>query len=170
MRLLGLRFETLRELKSIKSDYLKSQIFLKMALELKTSIKIEATPQQVWQQLMDFESYGAWNPFITEISGQAVKGGKLNINAGGMKFKPTVLVHEENKEFKWLGSLLFKGVFDGAHRFLLEKDSDGNTIFYHSEHFQGILVPVFKKKLLVDTKAGFEQMNEALKKQVEQVS
>jgi len=141
-----------------------------MALELKTSIKIEATPQRVWQQLMDFESYGTWNPFITEIHGNAAKGEQLSIHAGGMKFKPTVLVHEENREFKWLGSLLFKGVFDGAHRFLLEKDADGNTIFHHSEHFQGILVPVFKKKLLVETKAGFEQMNEALKQQVEQTT
>ncbi|MEN0051139.1 MAG: SRPBCC domain-containing protein [Bacteroidota bacterium] len=138
-----------------------------MALELKTSIEIKATPQQVWRQLLDFKSYGDWNPFITEINGDAFKGGKLSISAGGMKFQPTVLVHEENKEFKWLGSLLFKGIFDGAHRFLLEEDSDGHTIFHHSEYFKGVLVPVFKKKLLKDTKASFEQMNEALKKRVE---
>jgi len=92
-----------------------------MVLELKTSITIEASPQQVWQQLMDFESYTEWNPFITEIEGIAAKGKQLSINAGGMKFKPTVLVHEENREFKWLGNLLFKGLFDGEHRFLLEE-------------------------------------------------
>ena len=139
-----------------------------MALELKTSIKIEATPQQVWQQLLDFESYPVWNPFITEISVNASEGGKLSIFAGGMKFKPSVLVYEEPREFKWLGSLLFKGIFDGAHRFLLEKDSNGNTILHHSEQFQGILVPVFKKKLLEETKANFKKMNEALKNRVEQ--
>ncbi|MEM8523865.1 MAG: SRPBCC domain-containing protein [Bacteroidota bacterium] len=140
-----------------------------MALELKTSIKIKATPQQVWQQLMDFESYSTWNPFITQISGQAAVGEQLKINAGGMQFQPTVLVHEENRAFKWLGSLLFKGIFDGAHRFVLEEQS-GATIFHHSEVFKGLLVPVFKKKLKKETKANFEKMNMALKKRVEQAS
>lgn len=139
-----------------------------MALEIKTSIKIEATPQKVWNQLLDFESYPEWNPFITEISGKTIKGERINIQAGGMKFKPTVLVHKENREFKWLGSLLFKGLFDGEHRFVLEEDSNGNTILYHSEQFQGILVPIFKNKLLENTKANFEKMNEALKNEVEQ--
>ncbi|MEL6720409.1 MAG: SRPBCC domain-containing protein [Bacteroidota bacterium] len=139
-----------------------------MALELKTSIKIEATPEQVWQQLLDFESYSEWNPFITEISGSAVVGERIKINAGGMKFTPVVLANRKNEEFRWLGSLLFKGLFDGEHRFLLEEDQTGNTILHHSEKFKGLLVPVFKKKLLQDTKENFQKMNEALKKRAEQ--
>jgi len=31
----------------------------------------------------------------------------------------------------------------------------------------GILVPFFKKKLLIETKADFEKMNQALKERVE---
>lgn len=139
-----------------------------MALEIKTSIKINATPTQVWQVFSDFNTYPDWNPFIKEVSGDIAEGKTISINAGGMAFKPKVLVFRENKELKWLGKLGFSGIFDGAHRFLLEDNGDGSTTFHHSENFSGILIPLFKNKLLTDTKTGFEKMNKALKKRVEE--
>lgn len=139
-----------------------------MALEIKTSIKINATPKQVWQVFSDFEMYPNWNPFIKEVSGDITEGSTININAGGMAFKPKVLVFKENEELKWLGKLGISGIFDGTHRFLLEDNGDGSTTFHHSEIFSGILIPLFKKKLLTDTKTGFEKTNEALKKRVEE--
>lgn len=139
-----------------------------MALEIKTSIKINATPTQVWQVFSDFNTYPDWNPFIKEVSGYIAEGKTININAGGMAFQPKVLVFRENKELKWLGKLGFSGIFDGAHHFLLEGNGDGTTTFHHSENFSGILIPLFKKKLLTDTKTGFEKMNKALKKRVEE--
>lgn len=138
-----------------------------MSLEIKTSILINASAAKVWAVLTDFASYPSWNPFITKFEGAPKVGDKIRITAGGMKFKPEVEVYEPNRELKWTGRLLLPGIFDGTHRFYLEEDSEGNCIFYHSEVFRGLLVPLFKSKLKGETKDGFILMNEALKHRVE---
>ncbi len=138
-----------------------------MATLVKTSIQINARPEKVWTVFSDFSAYPNWNPFLKEISGDVQIGKTININAGGMKFKPTVLRLTKNQELTWVGRLLFPGIFDGEHRFIFIDNGDGTTTFQHEELFKGILVPLFKKKLTTDTKAGFEAMNEALKAKVE---
>ena len=50
-----------------------------MARELHTEIEIDATPERVWSVLMDFGSYGEWNPFVTSIAGDTSEGGKLQV-------------------------------------------------------------------------------------------
>lgn len=137
-----------------------------MSLNLHTEIIINTNPQKVWEHLTDFSSYPSWNPFITSISGCPEKGNELEALIGGMKFKPEVLESVPNKKLVWMGKLLFKGLFDGKHSFeLIEKE--GSCKFIQSEKFTGILVPLFRKKLMTDTKKGFEEMNKALKQRAE---
>lgn len=57
------------------------------------------------------------------------------------------------------------GIFTGRHSFRLVPHEGGKTRFVHGEEFNGILVPFFD---LSTTRKGFELMNEALKKRVEQ--
>ena len=88
--------------------------------------------------------------------------------AKGMTFKPKILIFETNKELKWLGHLLFAGLFDGEHKFELIDNENGTTTFRQSEKFKGILVPLFKKQLDNNTKKGFEAMNKKLKELAEE--
>ena len=136
-------------------------------MEIITSIHIQASPEQVWKVFSDFQSYPKWNPFVKKMMGIPKVGETIIVDLPGMQFKPRVLVYEANKEFRWLGHLLFKGLFDGEHRFELMPNADGSTTFIHAEKFAGILVPLFKHKLLNDTKQGFEAMNQRLKEEVE---
>jgi hypothetical protein len=131
-----------------------------------TEIYINASPATVWSVLMDFKSYPEWNPFLKSINGKPKVGERLSIEIMDTGFKPTVLVCEEHKHFEWLGHLLIPGLFDGQHKFELIKQGDG-TLLKHGESFKGLLFPLFRKKLLPKTKAGFELMNEALKLRVE---
>jgi hypothetical protein len=131
--------------------------------EIKTSITILATPEKVWKILSDFEAYDSWNPFLKEMSGDFRVGNKVSINAGGMTFKPTILVFKENKELRWIGRLLFKGLFDGEHVFQIIDNNDGTITFKHEEYFSGLLVGMFAKKLDNETRKGFEDMNLKLK-------
>ncbi|MFZ4545382.1 MAG: hypothetical protein ACOYOA_15120 [Saprospiraceae bacterium] len=71
------------------------------------------------------------------------------------------------KEFRWIGHLLFKGLFDGEHKFELIDNGNGTTTFRQSEKFNGILVPLFKKMLDINTRNGFMAMNEQLKNRAE---
>jgi len=141
-------------------------------MEIKTQITINATPDKVWAVLTDFENYPNWNPFIKSITGEPKVGSQITVSivspeGKSMTFKPEVLTFEQNKEFRWLGKLWFKGVFDGEHKFELIDNGNGTTIFNHSETFKGILVGLFKKQLENSTKKGFERMNVNLKKLVE---
>lgn len=143
-----------------------------MAKELRTSIVINKSPEKVWAVLTDFEKYPQWNPFIQHISGNPVVGKQITAKIAppegqSMVFTPIVLAFTPNKEFRWIGKLWIKGLFDGDHKFELIDNQNGTTTLIHSEKFGGILVGLFEKMIDNNTKKGFEQMNEQLKKRVE---
>ncbi|RNC87869.1 MAG: SRPBCC domain-containing protein [Winogradskyella sp.] len=135
--------------------------------EIKTSIDISASPQVIWNVLTNFTEYEKWNPFLKSVEGDFKVGEKVKINAGGMKFRPKVLAYNENKEIRWLGKFIFKGLFDGEHKFIIIDNGDGTSTFKQEEKFSGILVGLFKKKLETETKSGFEEMNKKLKELAE---
>jgi hypothetical protein len=143
-----------------------------MAKEIKTEILIHTSPEKVWAVLTDFGNYPNWNPFIKSIKGQVAVGNKITARieppeSNGMTFKPKVLTYETNKELRWMGHLLFAGIFDGEHTFQLIDNGNGTTTFKQSENFKGILVPLFNKSLK-KTETGFKLMNEKLKELAEQ--
>src|SRR4051812_39738851 len=90
--------------------------FTASAKEIKTEILINASPEKVWAIFSDFKNYPNWNPFIKSLSGEVTVGNKIAVtiepyNSKAMSFKPKVLVYETNKEFRWIGRLLFAGLF-----------------------------------------------------------
>jgi hypothetical protein len=143
-------------------------------MEISTNIVINASSEKVWNVLADFNSYPKWNPFIRSIIGKAGLGNSLTVyieppGAKGMVFKPRITVLVQNKELRWLGHLLFRGLFDGEHIFSLNDNGDETVTFTQSEKFTGVLVPFFKKTLKVNTLNGFKEMNQKLKNHVEQL-
>lgn len=138
---------------------------------IQTEIIINATPDKVWNVLTEFERYPEWNPFIKSIKGDKSLGGKLETtilppNRKQMNFKPRILAFDQNSELRWLGTAGIKGLFDGEHYFKIIDLENGSVKFEHGERFTGILVGLMPK-VLVDTKLGFQLMNEALKKECE---
>jgi hypothetical protein len=139
--------------------------------ELRSEIEIGAAPERVWEVLTDFVSFPSWNPFIRSVAGQAATGARLEVRIeppGGraMTFRPTVLAAEPPRELRWLGRLLFPGVFDGEHSFHIEPTGEGGSRFVQRERFSGALVPLFGTALR-KTEEGFIAMNEALKQRAE---
>ena len=140
-----------------------------MAKQINTSIKINASKEKIWEILTDFEKYPEWNPFIISISGTLKVGKRLTIKLQGMSFNPVLLVVNRNVELKWLGHFWIKGLFDGAHKFLLTENIDGSINFEQSERFSGILVGFFSKSINKHTKDGFKKMNMELKLRAERL-
>ncbi|MCV9388303.1 SRPBCC domain-containing protein [Reichenbachiella ulvae] len=137
-----------------------------MKLSISSDILINAPAEKVWSILMDFEKYPDWNPLVKEIKGNPEVGNTISVSLPGMNFKPEVLALKENSEFRWKGKLLFKGLFDGEHYFILE-ERDGGVELFHGEYFSGLLVGMLRKKLEGETLDGFKAMNESLKKLAE---
>ena len=99
-------------------------------------------------------------------------GGKLAVtiqpeDKKPMTFTPVVLKNEKDKEFRWLGHLFVKGLFDGEHYFQLDAIGPNQTRLIHGEIFTGVLASVLLKMIGKSTLNGFRSMNEALKRQVE---
>lgn len=143
--------------------------------ELRSEIEIQAPAERVWQLLTDFASFPQWNPFIRQASGNIRVGERLEVHiqpsgASGMRFRPTVLKAEPNRELRWLGHLLIPGFFDGEHIFTIEPLGEGRVRFTQREIFTGLLVPLFARGLDTDTRRGFEDMNQTLKARAEQVA
>lgn len=140
--------------------------------EIVTEIEIDASPEAVWTVLTDFESYPEWNP-VLEIEGSPSEGERLRVttayeNTRAMTFRPTVLVVDEPAEFRWRGRLFVPGLYDGEHRFVLAPLDDGDrTRLTHAETFRGALVGFINRRIGDDVEAGFEQVNEALKRRAE---
>lgn len=140
--------------------------------EIYTEIIIDASKEEVWQVLMNFEEYQEWNPFIREIEGEAKVGEKIKAeihpeNSKPMTFKPKVLKAEKNEEFRWKGKLFICGLFDGEHYFKIEEMENGKVKFVHGEKFSGLFKGMILKKIKESTIKGFNDMNEALKERSE---
>ncbi|PSB08160.1 SRPBCC domain-containing protein [filamentous cyanobacterium CCP1] len=144
-----------------------------VAKEINTSIEIDAPAEAVWEVLTDFSHYSQWNPFIRSIHGEAKQGETLEVSiqppgSNGMTFRPVILTLQPGCELRWLGRLLLPGIFDGEHRFQIEPLGENRTRLIHGEVFSGLLVPFLWSSLDKQTRQGFEEMNHALKRQVEQ--
>jgi hypothetical protein len=136
--------------------------------ELHTEIDINAPAEKVWRVLTDFAAYPRWNSFVRRVEGEVCVGARLHVfiqpsGGKGMSFRPTVLVADPNREFRWLGHLSVPGLFDGEHSFSIEPLVEGRVRFVQKERFGGLLLPLLWKMLDGDTRRGFEKMNRALK-------
>lgn len=142
--------------------------------ELRTQIEIGASADRVWEVLTDFSAFPDWNPFVRSAQGEPRVGEQLTVflkppKGMGMTFKPKVLKAEPGRELRWLGKLMMPGLFDGEHIFEIESTGDNTARLTQREEFRGVLIPLFSLMgVFKNTRAGFEQMNQALKERAEQ--
>ncbi len=140
---------------------------------LKTEIEIQASPQQVWEVLTDFESYPEWNPMIRSIKGELKMRNRLKVvihapKSKPMTIRPKVTSFKKHVRFSWMGHMFIIGLFDGQHIFEIKDLEDGVCKLIHREEFSGILVPLMSKFLDTKVKQGFEDMNKALRDRIEE--
>ncbi len=124
--------------------------------------------------LTDFESLPEWNPFLREAEGELTAGSRLKVRieppgGRGMTLRPNVLVAGPNRELRWLGRVLVRGLADGEHVFALEALGEGRTRFVQREAFRGPLWALLRGTL-ERTEQGFDAMDAALKERAESPS
>ncbi len=136
-------------------------------------IDIEAAPDRIWDVLVDFPKWGIWNSFIPLVEGKLQKGQtmKIQVNTPGLKpmtFEPKIFSLIQNKEIVWGGSFLWI-IYRGEHLFLLEPLHENRTRFRQIERFHGPMV-LFMGSMIKKTEKGYHQMNNLLKKRVEELA
>ncbi len=146
---------------------LRSSTFARV---LESRIDINAPISDVWDALVDVESWGKWNSFIPVVEGELEAGNTMRIKvvSPGMKemiFKPTVYAVEQEQRISWGGGFLLF-VYKGIHEFILEELDQSTTRLRQIERFQGPIV-LFMKNMIQRTAIGYLNMNEELKHYLE---
>jgi hypothetical protein len=136
-----------------------------------TEIGIGAPAPRVWEIISAFEGWPQWNPFA-RVSGRLAVGERLQVEIkppgkSPIIFRPTVVKLEPGREFRWLGHLGFRGLFDGEHGFRVVPESEGRSRFEQFEVFRGMLVAPILWKAEAQTRVGFQAMNRALRSKAE---
>jgi hypothetical protein len=140
---------------------------------LRTDIWIDSSPQQVWQVLTATADYPSWNPMISNLTGELREGNRIEFTEGtgsdSMTFHPKILRVRNAQELRWKGYVLVPGLFDGKHRFVLEKQGS-KTHLIQSEDFSGLLSGRLAGSILRETSDQMKAMNIALKQRSESLS
>lgn len=110
---------------------------------------------------------------MRSIHGEAKQGEPLEIfiqPPGGkeMTVRPVIRNLKPERELLWIGKLLLPGIFDSEHQFQIEPLGENRTRLINREVFSGLLVPLLWRDIDTKVRQGFEEMNRALKKRVEE--
>jgi hypothetical protein len=146
-----------------------------MAYEVSSSIKIAATPENVWAVLADLDNYPQWHPSYHSVTGQLAVGSTLTIRTTSpatgnpITLKVKVLAVEDI-ELAWASKLL--GITTIKRRFLL-RSADGGTELTQAGTYRGLggsRGPGGARgalKTIANIRGSYMAINEAIKKQAE---
>lgn len=140
-------------------------------IDISAETEIEASPEEVWSVLTDFEQFRAWNPFIREARGTTEVGGKVRVRVRPslrvpLVFHATVLESEANRGLRWRGHVLARWLASGDHWFTIEPLGGGRVRFAQRERFTGLLPWLGARLLRREVRRGFDAMNHALDERV----
>ncbi|MFF0191114.1 SRPBCC family protein [Streptomyces sp. NPDC005244] len=137
-----------------------------MGYVIKTEVDINASPEAVWDVLVDFPRYGEWSNF-SRVEGTAQVGNRLSMKMPGFSFRPTVTVTESGEQLQWSGTLISERLFLGRHSFILRAKPDGTTHVTNQEEFSGGLTTLIQRFMKQSNDNGYTAFNAGLKRQVE---
>ncbi|HEY5227673.1 MAG TPA: SRPBCC domain-containing protein [Opitutaceae bacterium] len=135
---------------------------------VQTQVEINAPAKDVRSVLLRFEDYPRWNPFIVKVDGTVAEGSKVRVTVKPVGKDPisgeTTVTALTDTRLAWTGSLAVPGLFSGNHEFIIESEGPSKTRFHQNESMSGLIIPFFNFKPEAE---GFEQMNQALKREAE---
>ena len=145
--------------------------YLKMEKKVETQIEINATPEQVWAVLTDFEKMPEWSSSFQGIKGDFKEGGKATsyfkkpVGKGNMEFEHTLIDFEEGVSFGWSDPFAM-GMKD-HHVYRLEELPNGNTLFIQTDGVQGGATFLMGRLVAHNMKSMYNKFNKELKDRVE---
>lgn len=136
-------------------------------VEITATTDVAASVEETWAVLTDTAAYPGWNPLIRRLDGRLAVGEELEVDfqpdpaQPARTMRPRVVAAEPGRSFTWLGRVGLPGVLDGRHTFTVEAAPGGSRLVQH-EILSGVLTPLFRKLLAVDTPRAFVALNDAL--------
>ena len=136
-----------------------------MTKNIETTIILDASVEEVWKALSEFDAYHRWNPRV-QFKGTPCQGAKLKmaVKLFGIRITVPVLIEvlTEKQQLRWRGGI--PGIFTGSHYFKL-REFEGDkklTRLIQGENFEGNFVPLLLPFLRKELGNLYENINSAL--------
>lgn len=140
-------------------------------LELRSEVEVDVEPARVWLTLIDFARHDQWNPFWSNIKGQAQKGSRVSYGLtppGGSTLRVSRRVDDcENEQLlRWSGGYGWGVLLRSEQTFRLNQVNEHRTRVIVAENLRGPGV-TGAQSVSVHIARGQALMNQALKRRVE---
>lgn len=136
---------------------------------VETRVIVDATPEQVYAILTDFEAYPRWcrqlRPKLGGDEHAGVRAGTrlwLQVRPSPLPIPCRLEVTDRGRELRWVGGP--PGLLYGSHYFELRAvpGEPGKTEVVHAETFSGLLVPLLWPLMEGQLHRLYEGMNRGL--------
>jgi hypothetical protein len=141
--------------------------------EVRHQIIIDASPQKVWQTVIDFENYKKWNSQLIYLGGIVAPNEAIHLKLSvegttPYEFKPTISHWDEGKSFAWIARTGIPRLFDGEHFFEIVPNQNGTITLINREQYRGVISLIMQQiPAMKLAPKGFEKMNVELKEYIE---
>jgi hypothetical protein len=141
-----------------------------------TEIVINAPRQLVWEQVIGFEAYSNWNPFLLEATAKFEIGGRIHFLEDLKQFgkhwiDAQFLSIDSPTSFVWQGYVLAPFLFTVRRHFIFEVVSSHQTRFIQRHENSGLLIPYLALQgVYFVSYQGYLDYNQALKERCESMA
>ena len=135
-------------------------------------LEINGSQQEVWDTLVDFDSYHLWNPYLKKVKGKLELEKPLDITfaMGGKerRVRGTITLLYPPNELQFEANFGVLGMLIMEHTFHIESFGDDRVCFVQRQTFSGVLATAARiAEIAPQVREAFEAMNHALKERVE---
>ncbi len=137
----------------------------------RSEILIEASPERVWEVLVDLPRYGDWNPFTVAVRSPLEVGTDVDmevlLNGRLHRQRETVRVVQPHRCLSWGMQLGPRWLLRAERQQTLASEGDSSTRYVTEDRIEGWLAPVVDVLYAETLQEGFAAMAAALKQRVE---
>jgi hypothetical protein len=129
---------------------------------------IQATPEAVWQVLVDAPAFATWDSGVERVEGRVALGETIKVFSKvspGRAFPVKVVELAPSRRMVWSGGMPL-GLFKGVRSYTLTPLADGATEFRMREEYLGPLAGMMTKSI-PDLQPSFDRFASGLKQWVE---
>lgn len=141
--------------------------------EIESEIEIAAPKDKVWAVLTNIDAWQEYNPALIASTGVAKSGSTHSTtmrgedpSQAGPQYQPDVISFEDGVSYRWRAVMGAGIVFTNDKVFRLEETETG-TKLYHSEVFNGMMLPLMKNYISRGVPPILAEMNQAFKARAE---
>ncbi|MDB5050063.1 MAG: hypothetical protein JWO30_3134 [Fibrobacteres bacterium] len=143
-------------------------------MKIATEVAVQASPDRIWQTLIDFAAYPEWNRLLKAVRGQAAPDAAIELDLqfygkpSAEKKSCTITGFIPPKYMSWVWNHKFGSWFlSFEHVFRVKERENGKVIFFQEMYYTGLGLKFRRRDVEHMVKLSLNKLNDDLKHRVE---